>query len=85
MSAFPDHSSYGAAGATNTISYDDRGLPAAVSGPSGNSSFGYDPDGQLAFRQDPAGRTSYTYDGAGRLATLSNSTAGLVLTLLVLP
>jgi RHS repeat-associated protein len=72
--------SFSAPGGTNTVSYDDRGLPVTIAGPSGNSSFSYTADGSTASRTDAAGTTAYTYDGAGRLATLKNPAAGSDLT-----
>jgi large repetitive protein len=66
---------------TNTITYDDRGLPLTVNGPSGDSSFEYDLNGSMTKRTDAAGTTNYTYFTSGRdsglLSQITNSNAGL--------
>ncbi|WP_167517585.1 LamG-like jellyroll fold domain-containing protein [Micromonospora orduensis] len=66
---------------TNTLSYDDRGLPLTISGPNDNASFSYTRDGRMASRSDAAGTTSYTYDTAGRFKTATNPTTGINLTI----
>jgi large repetitive protein len=72
--------SFSAPGGTNAVTFDDRGLPLTVTGPSGDSSFRYTGDGTMARRTDAAGTTSYTYDAAGRLKTLTNPASGADLT-----
>jgi large repetitive protein len=64
-------------GGANSITYDDRGLPLSISGPSGNSSFGYDGSGDITSRTDAAGTRNYTYDLDGRVSTIANTTAGV--------
>ncbi|WP_198041351.1 LamG-like jellyroll fold domain-containing protein [Micromonospora chokoriensis] len=65
---------------TNTLSYDDRGLPLTITGPNDNASFSYTRDGRMASRSDAAGTTNYTYDTAGRFKTATNPTTGINLT-----
>jgi len=66
-------------GGTNSITYDDRGLPLTITGPSGDSSFAYDLDGAMTSRTDAAGTTNYEYytSGAdtGLLKRIANSAA----------
>ncbi len=69
--------SLSAPGGTETVSYDDRGLPLSLSGPVGASSFGYNADGSMTSRTDTAGTTNYTYDTAGRLSTVKNTAAAV--------
>ncbi|MBB5112143.1 RHS repeat-associated protein [Micromonospora echinospora] len=65
---------------TNTITYDDRGLPLSITGPQDNVSYAYNRDGNVTSRSDAAGATTFGYDGAGRLRTAANTTTGVNLT-----
>ncbi|MCP2323337.1 RHS repeat-associated protein [Hamadaea flava] len=66
---------------TNTIGYEDRGLPSTISGPSGNSAFEYDLNGSMTKRTDAAGTTTYSYFTSGRdsglLSQVANTSAGV--------
>ncbi|BCL12610.1 LamG-like jellyroll fold domain-containing protein [Micromonospora sagamiensis] len=73
--------SFSAPNGTNSVSYDDRGLPLTIDSPGNATSFGYTRDGRMASRTDAAGTTSYTYDVAGRLRTAANPTTGINLTI----
>ncbi|WP_170154255.1 LamG-like jellyroll fold domain-containing protein [Actinoplanes italicus] len=68
----------GSAG-TNTIEYNDRGLPEKITGVSGNSAYTYNEDGALASRTDGAGTTSYLYE-FGRLKSTTNTAASVDMT-----
>jgi YD repeat-containing protein len=67
-------------GGTNTITYDDRGLPLTITGPADGTAYTYTNDGRMASRTDAAGTTSFTYDTAGRFKTASNTAANIDLT-----
>ncbi|MDQ1683759.1 MAG: hypothetical protein QOC82_496 [Frankiaceae bacterium] len=65
---------------TQSVSYDDRGLPTSLAGPEGSTTAGYDASGRLTNLTDPAGTQAFTYNSRGLLATASNLSAGVALT-----
>jgi RHS repeat-associated protein len=67
--------SLGAAGGTDSYTYDDRGLQLTAGGPSGSASFGYNSDGQLSERTDAAGTADYTYTN-GRISAETDPVSG---------
>lgn len=69
--------SLSAPGGSDTVAYDDRGLPLSITGPNDASSFTYTRDGRLATRTDAAGTTTYAYDSAGRLKSADNPTTNI--------
>ncbi|MDI2130549.1 LamG-like jellyroll fold domain-containing protein [Yinghuangia seranimata] len=57
------------ASATNTYTYNDRGLLLTTSGPAGASNYDWTAEGQLYERTDAAGTFTFEYDENGRLAS----------------
>ena len=68
--------SYSAPGGTNTITYDDRGLPLSTSGPDGNESFGYDGDGRMTSQTDASGTFNYVYNNGSEVTSESDPLTG---------
>jgi RHS repeat-associated protein len=69
--------SYSAPGGTNTITYDDRGLPIAASGPSGAITNVYDGDMRLTSRTDATGTSTFTYNNGGETTSQSDPLTGV--------
>jgi RHS repeat-associated protein len=68
-------SSFGAAGGTDTFTYNDRDMQLTASGPSGQASYSYNADGLLSQRTDASGTAAYTYTN-GRLSAETDPISG---------
>jgi len=67
--------SIGAAGGTDSYTYNDRGMQLSAAGPSGSASYSYNADGELSQRTDAAGTASFSYSN-GRLSAQTDPVSG---------
>jgi RHS repeat-associated protein len=68
--------SYSAPSGTNTITYDDRGLPLSTAGPDGNETFDYDADGRMTSQSDASGTFDYAYNNGSEVTSESDPLTG---------
>ena len=58
-------------GATLTLTYEDRGLPASASGASSTATWEYDGDGRMIEKVDSVGTTLYSWNAQSQLETVT--------------
>ena len=68
--------SYSAPGGTNTVTYDDRGLPISTEGSSGNVGFTYDGDMRMVSLTDSSGTSDFVYNNGGEVTSQSDPLTG---------